>query len=58
MIATIKRIANRGRIKAAQARAEAIDELKAARLKGDTRRVHAAEARANKATEHALRMGV
>ena len=58
MIRLIKRIANRGRIKAAKARAEAIAELNAARLKGDTRRLHLAEAEAQKATEHALRMGV
>lgn len=58
MIRLIKRIAQRGRIKAARARAEALAELKAARLRGDTRRQHEAEKRAQKATEHALRMGV
>lgn len=58
MIGVIKRLANRGRDKARQARAEALAELNTARLRGDTRRINAAEARAIKATEHALRMGV
>ena len=58
MIRLIKRLANRGRDKARQARAEALAELNTARLKGDTRRLHRAEAEAQKATEHALRMGV
>jgi hypothetical protein len=58
MIRLIKRLANRGQERARQARAEAIAELNAARLKGDTRRLNAAQRQADKATEHALRMGV
>ena len=58
MIRLLHRIAQRGRDKARQARAEALAELNTARLRGDTRRINAAEARAIKATEHALRMGV
>lgn len=58
MIRLIKRLANRGQERARQARAEAIAELNAARLRGDTRRLHLAEREAQKATEHALRMGV
>lgn len=58
MIRMIKRLANRGQERARQARAEAIAELNAARLGRDTRRQHKAEREAQKATEHALRMGV
>ena len=58
MIRLIKRIANRGREKARRDRDKAINELRTAKALNNTQWQRAAQEKANKATERALRMGV